>query len=112
MHPPTTAPRANNTLRASEPHPSAQTAPAFEPLIFGRPPALSPLVGLHLERAGTTQWRAVDGSGRIVGHIEPLATPEGTRYRARRFKPAHGSFLELGSFWSADEAAWCLRYSA
>lgn len=76
------------------------------------PPPLSPLLGLRLERAGNRMWRAVDATRRVIGHIQPMPHIDGTRYRARRYKPATRSFLDLGDFWSADEAAWCLHYSS
>ena len=100
---------AQSVAGAQSPGPAAF---AFASPLLTSPPALSPLVGLQLQRAGTTQWRAVDGAGRVVGHIQPLPSPEGTRYRARRYKPALNGLLELGVFWSADEAAWCLQCSS
>lgn len=84
---------------------------AFASPLLSRPPQLSPLTGLALQHAGTTQWRAIDDAGRVVGHIQPLPSPDGTRYRARRYKQALTRFVDLGDFWSPDEAAWCLRYS-
>ena len=75
-------------------------------------PSISPLLGLRLERAGAELWRAIDRSGRVIGHLRTITEPEGVRFRAQRFKAATGRFLELGDFWSADEAAWCLHYSA
>lgn len=88
------------------------TITEFQVVEIADPPALSPLLGLRLERAGNTMWRAVDATRRVIGHVQPIPHPDGTRYRARRYKPATGRFLDLGDFWSADEAAWCLHYSS
>ncbi len=91
---------------------TAQPDAATVTLTNWAPPALSPLLGLRLERAGAELWRAVDRSGRVIGHLRTMSGPDGMRFRAQRFKAASGRFLDLGDFWSADEAAWCLHYSA
>lgn len=90
------------------------TATAFSIAVpeIDAPPPLSPMLGLRLQRAGNSMWRAVDATGRVIGHVQPVPHLDGTRYRARRYKPATRSFLDLGDFWSADEAAWCLHYSS
>ena len=75
------------------------------------PPALSPALGLRLAPGGGTHWRAINRDGRVIGHVQPVHTPEGLRFRARRYRPHARRFLDLGDFWNAEDAAWCLRYT-
>lgn len=92
---------------ASERAPSV-LAPSPFPIT---PPTLPPALGLRLEPGGTTQWRAVDRCGMVIGHVQPVHTAEGMRFRARRYRPLVKRFLDLGDFWSAEDAAWCLHYA-
>ncbi|WP_036284127.1 hypothetical protein [Microbacterium luticocti] len=66
---------------------------------------------LRLVPIGCDHWRVLDAAGLIVGHVDARADPHGTRYRARRYQPAARRFLELGEFWSIDDAVDCLRLS-
>lgn len=75
-------------------------------------PSISPLLCLRLELAGAELWRAIDSTGRVIGHLRRVTTPDGLRFRAQRFKASAARFVDLGDFWSADEAAWCLHFSA
>jgi hypothetical protein len=63
----------------------------------------------RLIRAADDLWRVVGDTGRVIGHLQALIHPLGLRYRARRYHPAIGRFLDLGDFWSADEAIEALR---
>ncbi|WP_147436682.1 hypothetical protein [Microbacterium telephonicum] len=56
-------------------------------------------------------WRVVDAAGRIVGHLEARDDETGCRFIARRFHAASGRLRTIGEFWSAREAAECLRWS-
>jgi len=79
------------------------TSPPAPALRFGTP--------VRLVRAAASLWRVADSGGRIIGHLEAVAGPGGTRYRARRFHPASRMFRDLGDFWSADDAIDCLRFA-
>lgn len=72
-------------------------------------PQISPR--LALVAAGLGRWRVLDGSGRALGHLERHETPRGPRFRAQRYHAPSRSFREIGLFWSAHEAAECLRLS-
>jgi hypothetical protein len=77
-----------------------QSAPVLR---FGTP--------VRLVRAAPALWRVADPGGRVIGHLEAVAAPGGTRYRARRFHAASRMFRDLGDFWSADDAIDCLRFA-
>lgn len=65
--------------------------------------------GMSLVSVTPTLWRALERTGAIAGHVELLHTPEGERYRAKRFATARAAFVVLGEFWSMDEALECLH---
>ena len=69
----------------------------------GRPIRLAP--------AGPDLWRVLDTGDRVLGHLQRTSEASGSRYRARRFHAGARAFLELGEFWSADDAVDCLRYA-
>lgn len=64
---------------------------------------------LELMAVGAAGWRVVESSGRVRGHIDQRDEPEGTRYRARRYRAATASFFVIGEFWSLDDALAALR---
>ncbi|BDV30787.1 hypothetical protein [Microbacterium terricola] len=64
-----------------------------------------------LAAAGPQLWRVIDSAQRVLGHIQRAPGPSGARYRARRFHSGVRAFIELGEFWSADDAVDCLRYA-
>ncbi|MDN3494486.1 hypothetical protein QL996_00960 [Planococcus sp. APC 4015] len=74
-------------------------------------PRLRPGSAIRLDPAAPSLWRVVDAAGRIIGHLLALRDDTGVRYRARRFHAGVRRFLDLGDFWSADDAVECLRYS-
>ena len=76
-----------------------------------RTPRLRPSIGLRLTTIGEGRWRLVDRAGLIIGHVDTLTEPRGTRYRALRYHAASRSLRELGAFWSLDDAVDCLRYA-
>ena len=55
--------------------------------------------------------RVVDPEGRVVGHVARIGDDLATRYRARRFRPAAGGFVELGDFWRMEDAVAVLHDS-
>jgi hypothetical protein len=63
----------------------------------------------RLVRAGAALWRVTAPDGRVMGHLRAIEHPLGLRYRAERLHLSTGRFLEVGEFWSADEAAASLR---
>lgn len=80
-------------------------------LLRDAPPAPQISPRLALIPAGRGRWRVLDGSGRALGHLERHETAIGPRFRAQRFHAPSRSFREVGDFWSAHEAAECLRLS-
>jgi len=55
-------------------------------------------------------WRVTDPSGHVVGHVQAGCEAQGTRFHARRFHAASRAFLDVGAFWTVEEAVDCLRY--
>lgn len=78
-------------------------------LLHDAPPALSPTVAAIA--VGRDRWRIVDRTGRAIGHLQRLHDARGTRFRAQRFHAPTRAFRDVGEFWSAREAAECLRLS-
>ncbi len=74
-------------------------------------PRLSGRAPVRLAAAGHALWRVLDRDGFIIGHVEARRVPQGIRYRARRLHPVSRAFLDLGEFWSADDAVECLRFA-
>lgn len=74
-------------------------------------PAIPDGTSIRLAAAAPALWRVIDGSGRVIGHIQALADQAGVRYRARRFHAASRAFRDLGEFWSAGDAIDCLRFA-
>lgn len=70
-------------------------------------PTASP--GLKLVRVNDCLWRVVRPAGDLIGYVELVATPGGTRYRAKRFLPVQRRVLIDGEFWSIDDAVECFR---
>lgn len=63
------------------------------------------LVQLHDEL-----WRVTRADGDVLGYVESFMEPRGRRFRAKRFIVLHKRFIELGDFWSFDDAVDCLRF--
>jgi len=66
---------------------------------------------LRLAPIGDGRWRVLGPNGLITGHIDARAALSGVRYRARRYHAPSRAFVDLGEFWSIDDAIDCLRYS-
>lgn len=62
----------------------------------------------HLVRAGASLWRVADRRERVLGHLRVVDTARGVRYRAERLRRT-GDFVEVGAFWSPDDAVQALR---
>ena len=74
-------------------------------------PTPAPGVPVRLAPAAPSLWRVIDRGGRVIGHLQALTESSGIRYRARRFQATTRAFLELGEFWSADDAIDCIRFA-
>jgi hypothetical protein len=66
---------------------------------------------VRLAGAAPSLWRVIDSGGRVIGHVQALAQSDGVRFRARRFRAATRAFMDLGEFWSVDDAIDCLRFA-
>ena len=75
------------------------------------PPSIPLRLGVALVPVASGRWRVIDPKGRVIGHLDAVATASGTRYSARRYHVPSRSFRELGEFWSAADAVECLRLS-
>ena len=55
--------------------------------------------------------RVTRGDGAVLGYVELLdpSSPNERPYLAKRLRPRAQGFLEIGRFWSADEAVDALR---
>jgi hypothetical protein len=65
--------------------------------------------GLALVRVNDSLWRVVRPAGELIGYVELVATPGGTRYRAKRFLSLQRRVLIDGEFWDMDDAVDCFR---
>lgn len=74
-------------------------------------PTLAARTREHLVAAAPSLWRVLEPGGRVIGHLERVAQPDGVRFRARRFHAPSQVFRDLGDFWSADDAVECLRFT-
>ncbi|MEO6200540.1 MAG: hypothetical protein ABIX44_05175 [Cryobacterium sp.] len=53
-------------------------------------------------------WRVTGRSGAVLGHIERRMDDDGERFAARRLV-ALARTVDLGVFWTIDDAADCFR---
>lgn len=65
--------------------------------------------GLRLAAIGPDRWRVLDHGGLIIGHVDARAETRGIRYRTLRYHSATRSLIEVGRFWSIDDAVESLR---
>lgn len=75
------------------------------------PPSIAAGVPVRLAEAAPSLWRVIDRSGRVIGHLQALALGGDIRYRARRFHASTRTLIDLGDFWSPDDAIECLRFA-
>lgn len=55
--------------------------------------------------------RVTRASGEVLGYVEQRVVRDQLRYIAKRMRPADTAFLELGMFWSDDDAIDALVFS-
>ncbi|WP_127793637.1 hypothetical protein [Agromyces sp. LHK192] len=65
--------------------------------------------GLRFTPAAPGLWRVAAADGSLLGHIERRGTVDGERFRSRRLRPGTSRPLELGEFWTAEDAAEIFR---
>lgn len=65
--------------------------------------------GVQVVRLGPARWRVLDRAGRALGQLVAGPGMDRPRFRARRFHPPSGTFIDVGEFWRAGEALECLR---
>ena len=83
-------------LERSAPLPLAATHPGLT------------ILGLHGRLTRVTRQ-----DGAVLGYVElvdPASSNEDRPFLAKRLRPRAQGFLEVGRFWSADEAVDALRY--
>lgn len=73
------------------------------------PPKPAPGLRVRVTPAGPALWSVEDAAGRIIGHLQSIEHPLGTRWRTRRHHVRAGGFLTLGEFWAIDDAVAALR---
>lgn len=76
-----------------------------------RAPRLTSRSRVHLVAAAPSLWRVLEPGGVVIGHLQEVVDPGGSRFRARRFHPGSHTFRDLGDFWNADDAVECLRFA-
>ncbi|WP_228498126.1 hypothetical protein [Frigoribacterium sp. VKM Ac-1396] len=67
--------------------------------------------GLRLVQVHDDLARVTRAGGEVVGYVERFDDPQGDRYRAKRFLPRQRRFVEIGEFWSRDDATDCFRFA-
>ena len=77
------------------------TQPSTQPV--ARPGLL--LVPLHDEL-----WRVTRPSGDVLGYVEQFRVRAGLRFRAKRFITRQRRFVEMGEFWSMNDAIDCFGF--
>ena len=92
---------SSGNVAQEPPPPSLRMSPA--------PPKPAPGLRVRLTPAGPALWSVEDAAGRIIGHLQSIEHPLGTRWRTRRHHVRAGGFLTLGEFWAIDDAVAALR---
>jgi hypothetical protein len=60
-----------------------------------------------------TRWspgRVTRPSGDVLGYVEQFRVRAGLRFRAKRFIARQRRFVEMGEFWSMDDAVDCFGF--
>jgi hypothetical protein len=66
--------------------------------------------GLHLVQLHDELWRVTRPSGEVLGYVERFGVRAGPRFRAKRFIVRQRRFVEMGEFWSMDDAVDCFGF--
>ena len=66
--------------------------------------------GLHLVQLHDELWRVTRPSGDVLGYVEQFRVRAGLRFRAKRFITRQRRFVEMGEFWSMDDAIDCFGF--
>ena len=66
--------------------------------------------GLHLVQLHDELWRVTRPSGEVLGYLERFGVRTGVRFRAKRFIARQCRFVEMGEFWSIDDAVDCFGF--
>lgn len=74
----------------------------------GNHPAIRP--GLQLVQLHDALWRVTRPSGDVLGYVEQFPVRAGVRFRAKRFIARQRRFVEMGEFWSMDDAVDCFGF--
>ena len=61
-------------------------------------------------QATTISTPASRADGDVLGYVESFLEPRGHRYRSKRLIPLQRRFINIGEFWSFDDAVDCLRF--
>lgn len=72
------------------------------------PPSPSRVRAGTLVPLGWAKWRVLKADGTPSGLIEAHETHDGVRYRALRYRWSSRAFIEVGEFWSLDDARGAL----
>lgn len=75
-----------------------------------RDPILSKRNGIALIQLHDELWRVTRTEGDVLGYVESFLEPRGRRYRSKRLIPLQKRFMNIGEFWSFDDAVDCLRF--
>ncbi len=85
------------------------TSTDFTSTDFTSTPALS-RPGLQLVQLHDELWRVTRPSGEVLGYVERFGVRAGLRFRAKRFIVRQRRFVEMGEFWSMDDAVDCFGF--
>lgn len=66
--------------------------------------------GINLVQLHDDLWRVTRADGDVLGYVEGFDDPRGRRFRSKRLIALQRRFIELGEFWSFDDAVECLRF--
>jgi hypothetical protein len=66
--------------------------------------------GLVLVQLHDELWRVTRPSGDVLGYLEQFRVRAGLRFRAKRFLVRQRRFVEMGEFWSMDDAIDCFGF--
>ena len=66
--------------------------------------------GLRLVQLHDELWRVTRPSGEVLGYLERFGVQTGVQFRAKRFIARQCRFVEMGEFWSMDDAVDCFGF--